>query len=90
VELFEPAVFYRLNEEDENGQRAPFVSAFAEYRPTPRTTVQIGVENAIASAAYRERTFFQPDRRTRTPSAIEFRHRNRYVVPYLTLKHAFG
>ena len=84
------STFYRLDEEDSNFRRLPYVAAFAEYRPTPLTTITVGLENAIAAPAYRERTFFRPDRRTRAPSLFEFRKRNAGVVPYLTLKHAFG
>ena len=84
------STFFRQNELDRSFARAPYVSAFAEYRPTPRTTVTAGLENATGRPAFRRRTFFQPDRRTPEPSAVEFRKRNQHVIPFLTVKHSFG
>ena len=90
VEGGAPTIFYRRNELDRNYQNTPYVSAFAEYRPTPRTTITAGLDNATARPAFRRRTFFEPDRRTREASVVELRKRNQQVVPYLTVKHSFG
>ncbi len=85
-----PSTAFRQNEIDTAGRDTPYVKAFVEYRPSPRTTLTLGLDNATGIAAYRQRTFFDPDRTTTTPSAFELRERNRHIVPYLTLKHSFG
>ncbi|MFS0772488.1 TonB-dependent receptor domain-containing protein [Sphingomonas sp. 1P08PE] len=85
-----PASFYRRDEIDESYQRAPYVTLFAEYRPTPRSTIRIGIDNATGAPAFRRRTFYLPDRRTTEPALLELRRRNRHIVPYLTVKHQFG
>ncbi len=84
------STFYRRNELDHPFSRIPYVTAFAEYRATPATTLTFGLDNATDAPAFRERTFFTPDRRTEDPSLFELRRRNRHVVPYLTVKHSFG
>lgn len=85
-----PSTFFRLNEEDQFYSDWPYVTAFAEYRPTPKTTLTLGVNNLTGIPAFRERTFFFPNRSDQTPDRFEFRHRNQHIVPYLTLKHSFG
>ena len=90
LEAVLPSRFYRLNEVDQNWSQAPYVEVFAEYRPTPRSTITVGLENATDAPAFRRRTFFRPDRRTPLPFAEEFRRRNRHVLPYVTMKHQFG
>lgn len=82
--------FYRLDELDHPYSAIPYVTAFAEYRPTKQTTLTFSLDNATGVPAYRRRTFYLPDRRTPEPSLIEFRERNRHIVPYITLKHSFG
>lgn len=84
------ATFYRLNELDTQIQGFPFVTAFAEWRPNPRTTLTLTLENAANAAAGRRRTFFDPDRRTPDPFLLEVRERNRHLVPLLTFKKTFG
>ena len=84
------STFFRLNEEDAFSQSIPFVSAFVEYRPDPRTQVTLTMDNLSDAPARRERTFFRPDRRTRDPFLFELRHRNAHVVPILTVKRSFG
>lgn len=81
---------YRLNETDSFISDIPYVSVFAEYRPSVRTAVTFGIDNLTRSAARRERLFFSPDRRSTTPNAFELRVRNRNIIPYLSFKHSFG
>ncbi|PAX09341.1 TonB-dependent receptor [Sphingomonas lenta] len=90
LEGAEPSVFYRRDEEDLSRFDYPYVEIFAEYRPSPRTTITLGIDNLTNAAGYRERTFFFPDRRTREPSLFELRKRNEHLLPYVTLKHQFG
>lgn len=85
-----PTTFFRLNELDRSIPGNPYARVFAEYRPTPRTQVTLGLDNALATPYFRRRTFFLPDRRETEPDLIERRRRNRFVIPYLTLKHSFG
>ncbi len=82
--------FFRQNEEDKNLSIPPYVSAFAEYRPSRRTTVTLEIDNLTGTPATRERTFYSPDRRTVAPTQFEYRHRNRHIVPSLSIKHSFG
>jgi hypothetical protein len=86
----EPSIFYRRNEIDKPYGSIPFVTAFAEYRPTPKTTVTFGLDNLTDVPAMRDRTFFSPDRSNRVPFLFEHRNRNRHVTPSITVKHSFG
>lgn len=85
-----PSTFFRLNEEDMNRSDIPFVSAFVEWRPEAKTVLTFKVDNALGLAAYRERTFFFPDRRTPDPSLFEFRQRNQHLIPSISFKRTFG
>lgn len=85
-----PSTFYRLDETDKSIPGIPYSRVFAEYRPTRRTTVTFGLDNAIATPYFRTRTFYFPDRRQDEPDLIERRKRNQYIKPYLQLKHSFG
>jgi hypothetical protein len=84
------STFFRRNELDRNRNGGIYATAFAEYRPDASTTVTIGLDNALDTGATRRRTFFSPDRRSREPSSVEFRERNRHIIPYVTLKRNFG
>ena len=82
--------FFRSNEIDTNWNGGPFGTAFVEYRPGPRTAVTLDLDNMFNTHAYRERTFFSPNRTSQTPSSIELRERNRHIGVGLTLKQTFG
>lgn len=84
------STYYRRNELDTNNNDRPYVEAFAEYRPSPKTTITLGVENLLNGRGIRKRTFFTPDRSNPNPSSFEYRERNRHVMPYLTIKRNFG
>ena len=83
-------VYYRRDEIDRTKEEAPYVTAFAEYRPSQRTTLTLGLDNATGAPVTRERTFFDPDRSNPNPSLFEYRKRNIHILPYVTLKHSFG
>jgi hypothetical protein len=85
-----PSIFYRRNEIDKPYSGNPYVTAFAEYRPTPKTSVTFSLDNLGDTPAYRDRTFFSPDRSNPKPSLLEHRYRNKHVVPSITVKHSFG
>ena len=86
----EPTFFFRQNEIDRPWGRQPYVTAFVEYRPSPKTTITLSLDNATNTPASRERTFFDPDRRTPFPDEFELRHRNKHVIPAIGVKHSFG
>lgn len=85
-----PTYFFRLDEIDRPWGQQPYVTAFVEYRPSPKTTVTFSLDNATNASASRERTFFSPDRRTPFPDEFERRHRNKHVIPAIGVKHSFG
>lgn len=85
-----PTYFFRLDEIDRPWGQQPYVTAFVEYRPSPKTTVTFSLDNATNASASRERTFFSPDRRTPFPDELEFRYRNKHVIPAIGVKHSFG
>lgn len=81
---------YRRNEEDHFFRHGFYVTAFAEYRPSARTSVTLSVDNLTNVSAYRERTFFDPTRANPNPFLHERRERNQHIIPMLGVKHAFG
>jgi outer membrane receptor protein involved in Fe transport len=86
-----PAVtYYRRDETDMNNSIEPYISAFVEYRPTTRTTLQLSVRNLFTVPGERTRTFYRPDRSNLTPSMIEYRSRNQHATLILNLKHSFN
>jgi hypothetical protein len=85
-----PNFFFRQDEIDRPFGRQPYVSAFVEYRPSPKTTVTFSLDNATDAPAFRSRTFFSPDRRNPLADQYEFRYRNKHIVPAVSLKHSFG
>ena len=82
--------FYRLDELDTLHGIEPLVSAFAEYRPSPKTTITFNVDNVFNVAAVRLRTFYAPDRFTPDPNLSEYRYRNAHVDLSLRLRQSFG
>lgn len=81
---------YRRTEEDRLFRDNPRVNAFAEWRPDPRTTVRLDIQNATDAAFFRERRFFTPDRSAPAPVLLERRLRTRHVVPGLGIRRTFG
>ena len=81
---------FRRNELDRFSQEIPYTSAFVEYRPSARTTVNFTLGNLTQQTSHRRRTFFSPDRTNRNPDLLEIRERHRHIVPYLKVKHSFG
>ncbi|WP_294391462.1 hypothetical protein [uncultured Sphingomonas sp.] len=83
------ATEYRLDETDTFGNQ-PLQEVFAEYRPTARTTLRLGVENPLDLGSYRDRIFYLPSRANPNPDSREHRGRDRHIMPYVTMKHSFG
>jgi hypothetical protein len=82
--------FFRRNEIDTPNGQEPFVTAFAEYRPTQRTTVSFGLDNLLEVKGKRFRTFFTPDRSNPEPDVFEIRERSQHLTAWLRLKQNFG
>ena len=82
--------FFRSDEIDTNWNGGPYGTAFVEYRPGPSTAITLDLDNMFNTHAYRQRTFFSPNRTSQTPSSIELRERNRHINVGLTLKRTFG
>ncbi len=81
---------YRLAETDMSQGVSPTIGAFAEYRPSARTTLTLGATNLLNSPAKRWRFFYVPDRTTLAPDEQEYRQRSGHRRLYVTVKHSFG
>lgn len=85
-----PFTYFRTDELDRNKNGGPYATAFAEYRPSARTTLTFDVDNLLNTTAERYRTFFDPNRRDGLAVADEQRVRNKHLVFSLTAKQSFG
>jgi hypothetical protein len=84
------ASFFRRNEIDSLNSVEPYITAFAEYRPTPRTTLTLSFDNVLQVPAERTRFFFAPDRSNPLPFLTEVRERNSHTAVSLRLRRNFG
>jgi hypothetical protein len=82
--------FYWQTEIDIPDGKDPYITAFAEYRPSKKTTVTFGLDNVLAVPGQRRRTFYAPDRSNPDPFLFEFRTRDPHVRTYIALKQSFG
>jgi hypothetical protein len=82
--------FFRTDELDSNRNLGPYGTAFAEYRPGPKTTIRLDVDNLFDTAAQRLRTLYIPNRTSAEPTFNELRQRNIHTSIMLTLKRSFG
>ncbi len=82
--------FFRANEIDTGYNGGIYGTAFAEYRPSERTTITFDVDNLFNTKGLRNRRFSFPSRANPNPSLNEFRERNSHVNIGLTLKRTFG
>jgi len=82
--------FFRRNEVDTPNGQDPFVTAFAEYRPTTRTTVTFGIDNLLETKGKRFRTFYPGDRGNSQPHLFEVRERSQHLTTWLRVKQSFG
>jgi hypothetical protein len=87
--LFDRArfTFFRTEEFDVQFNGAPGFTAFAEYRPGPRTSVTLDVQHIFGK---RDRLIFGPNRLTPNVVLSEFRERDRHLDFGLTIKQTFG
>jgi hypothetical protein len=82
--------FYRTDEFDTNFNRGAYMTAFIEYRLSPKTAVTLDFDNVLNTHAARDRLLFFPNRAEAGPGIDEFRDRNRHRSIGLTLKQSFG
>ena len=82
--------FYRTDEYDTNFNGGPYGTAFIEYRPMPRTSITLDVDNAFSTSGNRRRLLFRPNRADADEIIDEIRERNRHRSFGLTLKQSFG
>ena len=82
--------FFRADEIDMSFNGGAYGTAFIEYRPTPRTSVTLDVDNLFSTTGNRERIFFSPNRSVPEHDEREFRERNRHLSFGLTFKQTLG
>jgi hypothetical protein len=82
--------FYRTDEFDTNFNRGAYMTAFVEFRPTPRTAINFSVDNLLDTHAARDRVLFRPNRAVPNLVFDEFRDRDRHQSFQITLKQSFG
>ena len=82
--------FFRTDEFDINYNGGPYGTAFVEFRPGPRTSITLDVDNALNTSGNRNRILFDPNRALPTDVVNEFRERNRHLNFGLTVKQTFG
>ena len=82
--------FFRTDEFDSNFNTGVYVSGFAEYRPTARSTVTLNLEDISDTGGDRDRLLFFPNRLSPSPSLEDYRHRDSHVRIGLTFKQSFG
>ena len=85
-----PTFFFRQDEVDKPYSQNPYVTAFVEYRPSKKTTLTFSLDNLTDVPAFRNRTFYFPDRTRTAPSRFEHRDRNKHIIPQISVKHSFG
>jgi hypothetical protein len=82
--------FFRTDEFDINFNGGPYGTAFVEYRPGPRTSVTLDIDNALNTSGNRNRVLFDPNRAVPKVVIDELRERNRHLNLGLTIKQTFG
>lgn len=81
---------FRTDELDYNFNGGPYVRAFVEYRPGPRTSITLDADNALAAHGYLDRLIFFPNRVAPVRVIRELRDRNNGLSIGITLKQSFG
>jgi outer membrane receptor protein involved in Fe transport len=82
--------FFRPDETDTNYNGTAYGTAFVEWRPGPRTTLTLDVDNLFDTTSRRDRIFYEPTRLDPVPDFRELRIRNRHRAVGLTIKQTFG
>ncbi len=83
--------FFRTDEFDTNWNGGLYGTAFVEYRPGPRTSITLDLDNALQTPGQRNRLLFDPNRGDPDADIFnEYRERNRHFNFGLTVKRSFG
>jgi hypothetical protein len=83
--------FFRTDEFDRNfNVGLPYGSAFVEYRPSPKQTLTLNVEDITDTGGARDRLLFDPNRTEPAPAFHEYRFRNSHARVSITFKQSFG
>ena len=90
VNDYQRFTFYRTDEFDTNFNGGPYGTAFLEFRPSPRTSITLDIDNAFSTSGNRNRLLFRPNRADADEIIDEIRERNRHRSFGLTLKQSFG
>jgi hypothetical protein len=75
---------------DTRYNQGPFATAFIEYRPSPKQTVTLSLNNITNVGGARDLLFFDPNRRDGPADVLDHRFRNSHVRVGLTFKQSFG
>lgn len=81
---------FRASEEDINFNGGPFGNAFIEFRPNPKTSWTLNVNNLFGTHGIRDRQFTFPNRSFEGPNLREYRERNSHQQFRITYKRSFG
>jgi hypothetical protein len=81
---------YRTDGFDTNFNGGVFGTAFVEYRPLPRTSITLNVDNALNTTGNLSRLIYFPNRADPKQVTSEERIRNNHIAVGLTLKQSFG
>ncbi|HEX5257548.1 MAG TPA: TonB-dependent receptor plug domain-containing protein [Sphingomicrobium sp.] len=81
---------FNTNRLDTRWNGGVFVSAFAEYRPTPKQTLRLDLNDISNVGGGRNLLEFFPNRTAGQPSVLDHRFRNSHVRIALTFKQSFG
>jgi hypothetical protein len=68
----------------------PYSTAFIEYRPSARSSLNLSVENLFDTAGAVDRYFYSPNRSNPNPDLHEYRFRDSHPRVELTYKLSFG
>lgn len=81
---------FRTDQIDGYPNIGPYGSAFVEYRPSTRSSLNLSVENLFDTAGAIDRFFYFPNRTNPDPGIHEYRFRNSHARVQLTYKLSFG
>jgi len=81
---------FRTDQIDGYPNIGPYASAFVEYRPSGRSSLNLSVENLFDTAGAVDRYFYFPNRTNPDPAIHEYRYRNSHLRMQLTYKLSFG
>jgi len=81
---------FRTDGLDTNYNGSVFGTAFVEYRPLPRTSITLNLDNALNTSGNLSRLIYFPNRADPKQVIGEDRFRNNHIAVGLTLKQSFG